>query len=94
MLLQLKTPEGLAALTNKDDREDDHKDIYKEIFEKLVTEKFYKIKELIYEINHNYFKGGNTKKRFDNFNSGIKLFRKIKFSEMKLEEAKKTAEYI
>ena len=36
-----------------------------------------------------YFKGNTARKRFDNFNNGIKLFEKIKSGEMKLEEAKK-----
>ena len=44
--------ERLEVITNKDDRKDCHKDICKEIFEKLVKEKFNKIKELTWEINH------------------------------------------
>ena len=44
--------ERLEVVTNKGDRKDCHKDIYKEIFEKLVKEKFNKIKELTWEINH------------------------------------------
>ena len=78
------------GLTNKDD---DHKDNYKEIFEELVKERFDEIKELTNEINQNdliyYFKGNTARKRFDDFNNGIKLFEKIESGEMKLEEAKK-----
>ena len=53
------------------------------------------MKELTYEINHDdlicYFKDESPKKRLDNFNNGIELFRKTQFSEMKLSE---TAKYI
>ena len=80
--------ERLAALTNKDD----HKDNYKEIFEKLVKERFDEIKELTDEVNHDYltyFKGNTARKRFNDFNNGIELLRKIQSGEMKLEEAKK-----
>ena len=77
------------ALTNKDD----HKDNYKEIFEKLIKERFNEIKELTYEINYMIqyiiLKVLNTtRKRFDDFNNGIELFRKIQSGKMKLEEAK------
>ena len=41
-------------------------------------------KDLIY-----YFKGNTARKRFDVFNNGIELYRKIQSGEMKLEEAKK-----
>ena len=81
--------EKLVALTNKDD----HKDNYKEIFEKLIKERFNEIKELTYEINYMIqyiiLKVLNTtRKRFDDFNNGIELFRKIQSGKMKLEEAK------
>ena len=63
------------ALTNNDD---DHKDNYKEIFEKLVKERFDEIKELSNEINQKdliyYSKDNAVRKRFDDFNNGIKLF--------------------
>ena len=36
-----------------------------------------------------HFKGNSTRKRFDDFNNGIKLFEKIRSGKMKLEEAKK-----
>ena len=36
-----------------------------------------------------YFKGNTARKRFDAFNNGIELYRKIQPGEMKLEEAKK-----
>ena len=36
-----------------------------------------------------YVKDNTAKKRFDDFNNGIELFRKIQSGEMKLEEAKK-----
>ena len=53
--------ERLAALTNRGD----NKDIYKEIFDKLVKEKFDKIKDVTYEINDHYltcyFKGDSAK---------------------------------
>ena len=79
--------ERLAVLTNKDDHN------YKEIFEKLVKERFDEIKELTNEINHDdlayYFTGNTARKRFDDFNNSIKLFRKIQSDEMKLGEAKK-----
>ena len=65
----------LAALTNKDH---DHKDNYKEIFEELAKERFDEIKELTSEINQNdliyYFKGNAARKRFDDFNNGVKRF--------------------
>ena len=77
------------ALTNKDD----HKENYKERFEELVKERFDEVKELTNKINQNdliyYFKGNTTRKMFDDFLNGIKLFRKIQSSEVKLEEAKK-----
>ena len=77
------------ALTNKDD----HKENYKERFEELVKERFDKVKELTNKINQNdliyYFKGNTTRKMFDDFLNGIKLFRKIQSGEVKLEEAKK-----
>ena len=63
------------ALTNNDD---DHKDNYKEIFLKLVKERFDEIKELSNEINQKdliyYSKDNTVRKRFDDFNNGIKLF--------------------
>ena len=70
--------ERLAALTNKDD----HEDNYKGIFEELVKERFDEIKELTDEIKQNnliyYFKGNTFRKRFDDFNNGIELFKKNK----------------
>ena len=51
------------------------------MFEKLVKERFDQIKELTDEINHDYltyyFKGNIAGKRFDDFNNGTELFRKI-----------------
>ena len=74
--------------TNKDDQ----KDHYKKIFEELVKERFDEIKGLTDEINQNdltyYFKGNTFRKRFDEFNNGVELFKKIKSGEMKLEKAK------
>ena len=35
-----------------------------------------------------YFKGNTFRKRFNDFNNNIELFKKIKSGEMKLEEAK------
>ena len=71
------------ALTNKDD---DYNFNYKKVFEKLVI--FDEIKELTNEINQNdliyYFKSHASRKRFDNFNNGIELFKKIKSGEMRL----------
>ena len=53
---------------------------------------------LTYEINQNdliyYFKGNIARKRFYGFNNGRELFKKIKYGEMRLEEAKKTAECV
>ena len=78
------------TLTNKDG---DNKNNYKNIFGELVKEWFDEIKESPNEINQNnltyYFEGNTARKRFDDFNNGIKLFEKLKSSEMKLEEAKK-----
>ena len=54
--------EKLGALTNKDD----HKNIYKEIFDKLVKEKFYRIKELTYKIDYDdliYYSKDDTAKK-------------------------------
>ena len=83
----------IRALINKDD----HKDNYKEIIEKLVKERFDKIKELSSETNDDdlkyYFKRYTTRKRFDDFNNAIELFRNIQSGEMKLEEAK-TMQYV
>ena len=80
---------GLVAFTSKHD----HKDNYKEIFEKIVIEKLDEIEELTDEINPNYliyyFKGNTFRKRSDDFNNGIELFKTIKSGETKLEEAKK-----
>ena len=80
--------ERLEGLTNKDD----HKSIYKEIFDKLVKEKFDGMKELIYKTDYDnliyYFKGDTAKKIFNDFENGIKRFRKIQSGEMKLEDAK------
>ena len=60
--------------------------------EELVQEKFDELKELTDEINQNdiiyYFKGNTARKRSDDFENGIVLFRKIASGEMKIEEAK------
>ena len=68
------------------------KDNYKEIFEKLAKERFDEIKELTNEISHDdlmyYFKGNTAIKRFNDFNNGIELSKRIESGEMKLEEAK------
>ena len=70
---------------------------YNKIFEEL-NERFDEIKELTNEINQNdlmyYFKSNTSRQRFDDFNNGIELFKKIKSREMKLEEVKKTAECV
>ena len=48
-----------------------------------------------YNPNKNLFRGrkldksGTARKRFDDFNNGIELFKKVKSYEMKLEDAKK-----
>ena len=58
-----------------------------------VTEKFDETEELTDEINHDdltsYFTGIYARKRFTDFNNGIELFRKIKYGQKKLAEAKK-----
>ena len=36
-----------------------------------------------------YFKGNSDRKRFNDFNKGIKLLEKIRSGEMKIEEGKK-----
>ena len=65
----------------------------KEICEELVKERFDEIKKLTDEINHNdliyYFKGNTSRKKFDDFNNGIELLRKMQSGEIKLEEANK-----
>ena len=58
-------------------QKNDHKSIYKEVFDKLVKERFDKIIELNNEINQNdlvYYLKDNVRRRFDDFNNGIKLF--------------------
>ena len=80
----------LATLTNQDNDKDNYS--YKEILEEIFKERFDEIKELAYEINHNdlifWFKGNVAIKRFDHFNNGIELFRKIQSGEIKLNETK------
>ena len=71
---RLKSKEKqIDATTNKNEiletliNKDDHKSIYKEIFDKLVKEKFDRIKELTYEIDHDdliYCFKGDTAKKF------------------------------
>ena len=50
------------------------------MFEKLVQEKFDEIKELSYETNYDYlayyFKNDTAKKRFDDFNNSLELFKR------------------
>ena len=50
------------------------------MFEKLVKERFDEKKELTDEINYDYlthyFKGNTARKKIDDFNNGIELFRK------------------
>ena len=79
-------------MTNNDGHEKDHKDKYKKIFEELLKERFDEIKELTDEVKQNnliyYFKGNTARKRFDNFNNSIELFKKIKSGKIKLEKAK------
>ena len=79
-------------MTNNDGHENDHKDNYKKIFEELLKERFDEIKELTNEVKQNnliyYFKGNTARKRFDNFNNSIELFKKIKSGKIKLEKAK------
>ena len=80
----------LATLTNQDNDKDNYS--YKEILEEIFKERFDEIKELAHEINHNdlifWFKGNVAIKRFDHFNNGIELFRKIQSGEIKLNETK------
>ena len=56
--------------------------------EELVKQRFDEIKELTNEINQNdlmyYFKGNTFRKRTDDFNSGIELFKNIKSGKKKL----------
>ena len=62
------------------------------IFDKIVEEKFDEIRELTVETDHNYlaycFKGDTTKKRFDDYDDGIELSKKLGSGEIRLEEAK------
>ena len=63
-----------------------HKDNYKEIFEELIKERFDKKKrknDLIY-----YFKRNTFRKRFDDLKKWVEIYKKKKFGETKLEEAK------
>ena len=80
--------EKIAALTNKDA----HEDNCKEMFEEPVIERFDEIKELTDEINHDdlvyYFTANTARKKTDDVNNDIELFRKIQSGEMNLEEAK------
>ena len=84
----------LKAFTNKDH----HKDIYKEILDQIVKEKIDNIRELTDEINDHYlryyFIGDTARKRFDDFNNGIEIFKEIQSGEIKLEETEKTTEHI
>ena len=41
-----------------------------------------------------YFEGDSGKERFDEFQNGIKLFDKIKSSDMKLEKENKNAKWV
>ena len=41
-----------------------------------------------------YFKGNTPRKRYDDFNNGMEFFRKIQSGQMKLKEAKITAECV
>ena len=70
--------------------DDDNKNLsFKEIFEELVKKKLTGITKLNNETNFNDFKhnGKNmSKKTFDGFENRIKLFEKIKFSDIKLEK--------
>ena len=78
---------GLATLTNKDA----HKVNYQKMYDELVKERLDETKELTNKVNQNdlmsYVKANIARKRFDGFNNGIEL-KKMKPSEMKLEEAK------
>ena len=89
MLLQIKTKDQQL---HKDDHKDNHKYIYKETFDEIVKEILDEIKELIDEISLNdltyYFKSNTARKRFNDLNNSIELFKKIKSDEIKLEEAK------
>ena len=62
-----------------------------EVIDKLVKEKFDGIKEINYKIDYDdliyYFKG-DTAKKINDFDNGIKLCRKIRSGEVKLEDAK------
>ena len=82
------------AFTNKDD----HKDNYKEIFEKLVNERFDEIKKSTNEINHDdltyHFKGNTARKRFGDYNNGIKNFLKNIIWWNEARGSEKTAECI
>ena len=70
--------------------DDDNKNLsFKEIFEELVKKKLTGITKLNNETNFNDFihNGKNmSKKTFDGFENRIKLFEKIKFSDIKLEK--------
>ena len=72
------------------------KDNYKEILELLAKERFYEIKDLTDEINHDYlthyFTNNTAREWFHDFNNGIELF-SIQSGEMKLKE-KRSAECI
>ena len=63
----------------------------------MVKEKFYEIRELSDEINHDYltcyFKRDAAKKRVGDFNNGIGFFKKIQSGKYLLAR-EKTGEYI
>ena len=78
--------------------DDDNKNLsFKEIFEELVKKKLTGITKLNNETNFNDFihNGKNmSKKTFDGFENRIKLFEKIKFSDIKLEKWKNIKMYL
>ena len=63
------------------------------MFEELAKKNWLNKKKITDEIKHDdltyCFTRNNVRKRFDDFNDGIEIFRKIQSCEMKLEEAKK-----
>ena len=74
-----------------------NKYIYKEIFDE-IGKKIDQIRELTNEIKHDYltyyFKGDASKRRFDDFNNGTKLFLKNASWWNKAKRSEKTIEYI
>ena len=81
--------ERRVDLISKDGKNFSHQ----EIFEEFARERFDETPELTNKTSFDdlihYFKSDTTRKRFDDFENGIKLFENVISGDMKLEEAEK-----